>query len=168
MAKKTDAKKSGNLGISISLLLLLAGMAVMLPFAILLVVGMLPTVMASIIDSRDEKNITLTVGIMNFCGVIPNLIQLLEYGPTVGVALSMVSNPFTLLMMFAGAAFGWLLIFVMPPIMGYVLTKQADDTIRQLRGRMDQLYGAWGDSIKSSTIEITPGKAEAMLPAGQI
>ncbi len=156
--------KPASVSISIVLGLVLITTLIMLPYAIILAIGMLPTLMAKLIDNKPEKNITLTVGIMNICGVVPNLMGLWQTGANVGAALRIISDPFALLMMFAGAAFGWMLIFSMPPLMAYLISIRAAETISRLQDRMQQLRSVWGDSLKEAVIEITPDQAENFLP----
>lgn len=174
MAKRVTAKNASAAagGPSttgyIALGLFLMASVLLLPFALLIAVGMLPTMMAALVDNRAERNITLTVGIMNLCGIVPSLVQLWQHGPTIVNAIAMIGNPVGLMMMFAGAAFGWLLVFAMPPLIGYVISVKAADTIIRLEQRMQQLRQVWGDSLREAVIELSPEEADAMFPDTQL
>ncbi|MDG2284551.1 MAG: hypothetical protein P8N43_03345 [Alphaproteobacteria bacterium] len=77
-----------------------------LPTVLILCVGMAPTVAAFLVDRRREKYTTLCVGSMNFVGVIPFLATLWTEGPSFDMAFTILSDPFSWLMMLGSAGIG--------------------------------------------------------------
>lgn len=125
---------------------------VALPSAILLVIGLTPTLVALLIDREPEKYAAATVGSLNFCGVMPALITLWQTGHTLGNALSLLGKPFLLLPMFALAALGWLIYFAVPPVVMFVMTLQARRELKRLRDRQEKLIEDWGDAVAGNGI----------------
>lgn len=133
---------------------------IMAPFAAVVAIGMLPTMVAWFADERKEKDAALTVALLNFCGVAPNLITLWNKGGDMHHALQMMYDPFNLLMMYGAAGLGWMLISVMPPVMSFLISVRTEETMRKLDQRLKKLREEWGESLKDASIEITPEMAE--------
>ena len=82
---------------------------------LILVFGMLPTLVAFIID-RSPRNYTMyCVGGMNFCGVFPYLLDLWTGNDDFSAATEILTDVFSLLVMYSGAGFGWMLFMAIPP-----------------------------------------------------
>ena len=80
-------------------------MAFSLPSLIILTVGLLPTGVAFIIDRSDQKSGTFCVGGMNLSGVVPFIIKLWADKHTLVVAIEIVSDIFSLLIINFGIGF---------------------------------------------------------------
>ncbi len=135
--------------------LILSGV-LMLPFTVLFLFGMLPTMAAWVIDHRPEKNASVTVALMNFCGVVPNLLNLWSKGGDMSAAIEIIKDPFNLLCMYGAAGMGWLLIAAMPPVMFFLIGIKREESVRQLTQRMQKLQEEWGDAIRQANLEISP------------
>jgi len=167
MAKKQDAPAKpaksaspSSMRVATLLFMFITLGIVMMPFAMLLAIGMLPSFVASMTDNRPEKSASSAIMIMNLCGIIPNLINLWNKGGTIGKAMAIVQDPFNLLMMYGAAGAGWLLVLAMPPIMQFLIGIKTEETLKQLRARMDKLREEWGDSIEGAVVEVSPDAVE--------
>ena len=114
---------------------------------ILLALGLSPTIVAFIIDRSKQKYATLCVGGMNIAGVIPSLIDLWNGKNNVSAAMAILTNPFDVIIMFAGAAFGWMLYLAIPPVVSGLFTVIAHHRIAQLRVEQKRLIKEWGEGI---------------------
>jgi hypothetical protein len=130
----------------------------MLPTAILVLVGMIPTMVAFVIDRDPEKSAGMTVGSMNLCGVMPFLITLWQHGHTIELAVRTVLNPFTPMMMYGAAAVGWLLYYGIPPMVAGGLAMRDASRARELDKKREALVEEWG-------FEVTGRSATAMEKA---
>ncbi|SVC72495.1 uncharacterized protein METZ01_LOCUS325349, partial [marine metagenome] len=99
---------------------------------ILLALGLSPTVVAFIVDKSKSKYAAFSVGGMNVAGVTPSLLELWNGKNNVSAAMDILTNPFDLAIMFAGAGFGWMLYMVIPPVVSGLLTVIAHHRITQL------------------------------------
>jgi hypothetical protein len=124
---------------------------VALPTLVLLLVGMAPTLVAFfIMDRHPSKYTTRAVGYLNFSGCLPYAIDLWRAG---GVwdfegLLMIVSNPFTLLVMYSMAAVGWLILFASPPVVAAYLAVTSDMREKTLKARQKELIEIWGRNVR--------------------
>jgi hypothetical protein len=106
LRRTTRTAKRGAL---LGLIVLIPLGALMLPTAILVLVGMIPTMVAFMIDRDPEKSAGLTVGAMNLCGVMPFLITLWQSNHSIERSVQILLTPFTFFLMYGAAGVGWLL-----------------------------------------------------------
>ncbi len=120
---------------------------------ILLFLGLLPTLVALIVDKTPRKYSTFCVGSMNITGVFPSMLELWAGQNNISHAIDIITNVFDLIVMYAAATFGWLLFMAIPPVVNGLLAVVAQHRIAQLRARQRELIKEWGD-------EIIPRKAD--------
>ena len=116
---------------------------------ILLFIGLLPTLVAFIIDKSSRKYSTFCVGAMNITGVFPSLLELWGGQNNISHAIQIVTNIFDLAIMYAASSFGWLLYIAIPPVVNALLAVVAQHRITLLRTRQRELIGEWGKDITS-------------------
>ena len=117
---------------------------------ILLFFGMLPTFVAMIVDRTRQKYAAFCVGGLNFCGVFPYLLDLWAGEHTVGESLGILTNVFSLLLMYGAAGFGWMVFIAIPPVVGAFLTVMAQRRVSQLRRDQRELIEEWGEDVAVS------------------
>lgn len=156
--KHTQQDAAGGSAVKSALIvfvMIIAGI-LLLPFGVLMLIGMLPSIVAWMVDVRREKNAALCVAMLNFCGVAPQAITLISRGATLNASLEILKDPMNLATMYAAAAIGWMLIMAMPPIMGFLFNVRSEETIRKLEARKQKLLEEWGDTLKQASVEINP------------
>ena len=166
MAKKPDKGKNAKARKGPNLIVVAAIVAIFLvialPLVIVLLVGMLPTVVAVfLIDQTKEKYSSFCVGGMNFCGTLPYLLDIWFGANTPGAAVKIITNPFSLLIMYGAAALGWALFMFVPPIVAVflqVLNERRIDTLRQTQKR---LVAEWGEGVTEAADEAREAKQQA-------
>ena len=120
------------------------------PTALVFSVGLLPTIVALLVDRDPGRHGAITVGSLNLCGVFPSAIDLWRDGHTVQEALNTIANPYDLATMFVAAGVGWLLYFGMPPLVGALLVQKHEAEIRSIEQRQKALVEEWGPDISSA------------------
>ncbi|TAH36556.1 MAG: hypothetical protein EYC62_02625 [Alphaproteobacteria bacterium] len=158
-----SGKGSSGFKSMVGLLLMLTMGVLMLPFAVVLFFGMIPSYAAWMVDQREEKNASITVAMLNFCGVVPIMLNLWNRGGELSQAFDMLKDPFNLLSMYGAAGMGWLLIMAMPPVMMFLIGIKREEAVRQLTERMHKLQDEWGDSITNAVVEVDPETIEETL-----
>ncbi|HEY9549161.1 MAG TPA: hypothetical protein VIR45_06640 [Kiloniellaceae bacterium] len=127
---------------------IIGGIAIFtLPTVLILGIGMLPTLAATISDRRKEKYATLCVGAMNFTGVLPFIIRLWIEEHSYERAFQVIGDPITWLVMYGAAALGWAIYFVAPGIVGMFIGMRTEQRIQRLRRRQRDLVEEWGPGV---------------------
>ena len=132
------------------LLITLILAAVLMPSAILTCVLMVPSIVAFIVDRSPQRYLTMTVGLPNFCGVLPGLANLWELGQTFDGAFSGISDPWNMMVAYSAAGMGWVIFFSTPLIVGSYLSISTEGKIKSIRRYQDVLIDAWGEGVKQS------------------
>ena len=110
--------------------------------------GMLPTLVAFIVDSRKERYAARTVGYLNGAGVFIVCLDMWSGDHTWQAALEILYDPLNWLIMFGTAALGWGLFFAIPPISRAYLAVSNDLKLKALLSEQERLAGEWGDGVK--------------------
>lgn len=153
MADKKEKKASSGRKIpfaakfSIFTLMMLG--AVFYPTTVLLVVGMLPTIVAPLIDDRPQKTAWLTVGAMNFAGILPAWFQLWQVGHKLENAMVLIVDPSVLLMAYGGAAVGWIVYHQIPIAVAGILAMRSETRLKEIEKRQKELVRKWGAEVAS-------------------
>ncbi|MGY8960403.1 MAG: hypothetical protein ACKVKG_12960 [Alphaproteobacteria bacterium] len=89
---------------------------------IVLIIGMVPTFVAFLIDRHSMKYTTRTVGYLNFCGVLPYALELWRGANDFQAALELILDPLAWLIMLSCAAAGWMIVYSVPPVVSAYLS----------------------------------------------
>ena len=120
-----------------------------LPSIILVFFGMLPSIVAFIIDRSKQRNTAFCVGGINFCGVFPYLIDLWGGANTIELSIKILTDVFSLIVMFGAAGFGWLVYLSLPPVIAAFLSVMAQHKLSSLRTTQRQLIEEWGEDVST-------------------
>ncbi len=148
MARQPQAKTPPRPMLVIWVSIAVVGMLVFsLPTVMLLLVGMLPTLGAYIVDRTKEKYATFSVASMNFCGVFPYMMDLWINAHTIRAASNMLTDVFILVIMYGSAAFGWIIFSTVPPVITSFLAVLAQRRVAALRAQQRSLIEEWGEMV---------------------
>lgn len=117
-----------------------------LPTAILVLVGLVPTYGALLLDKEKGKLTTITVGALNIAALTPLLLELWG-NHTETHAMQMLSSPFAWILMLAGAGIGWILAQVVPSVIVMVISARNKRRLETIRERQKRLVEEWGNSV---------------------
>ena len=155
-------------GLLIFMLLLI----VALPTVMLVGFGMLPGLVAMIIDRTEERSATFCVGGLNFCGVFPYLMDLWFGDHSLDQAITQLTDVFALAVMYGGACMGWMLYLSLPPVIASFIQVMSERRLQQLRKTQRQILDEWGDEVITDAdlggdglMPPQPGEAGAGIPA---
>lgn len=124
-----------------------------LPLCVLFVVGMMPTLVAAIVDRDRSRYLARAVAAMNLAGLVRPVLAVLHIGLNLASVEHVLSDPETWLVMYGAAAIGWLITLGMPSIARLLVDIRADQMQRQLQERADELVKEWGDEVKGRKAE---------------
>lgn len=147
--KRPEANTGIGLWWVIGLLVLAALSTVALPVVLLLTIGMLPSWVAFIVDTRPGRAAGKCVMPLNIAGIAPYLASLLAVagqGET-DTAFLLLTDPASWLVMYGTAGIGWLIYFGMPYLAGVVIEIRAEHRKARLAELRKKLIKVWGEEI---------------------
>lgn len=144
--------------IIIALLLVVA-----LPTVLFLAFGLLPAMVALIIDRTEEKSATFCVGGLNFCGVFPYIFELWIGDNSLEQASQMLTDVFVLAVMYGGACMGWMLYLSLPPVISSFIQVMSQRRLQQLRKTQRDIVEEWGEEVIMDA-GVDGGMVEPSLP----
>jgi hypothetical protein len=153
-AQKSQASKRMMWLVVVVLLIALS-----LPTVLLVVFGMLPSIVAAIVDRTPQKSATFCVGGMNFCGVFPYLLTLWGGDHTIAMAFDTLTDVFALLVMYGAAGFGWMIFTSVPPIIVTFLNVRNQRRVATLRATQKRIIAEWGNDVSTPLDAEETGKA---------
>jgi hypothetical protein len=122
---------------------------------ILVMAGMLPTIVAFMVDRAPKKYTAYCVGGMNIAGVFPAIMKLWQGANDIGAAMGIITDVFELIVMYAAAAFGWLIFVAIPPVVAALMSVAAQQRIMQLRSQQREMINEWGQDIAQNSGGVT-------------
>ena len=118
-----------------------------LPSVMVIIFALLPTFVAFIVDNTPEKNSVFCIGSLNLCGVLPYLIDLWTGDNSMNAAILILTDVFSLVVMYGAAAFGWMIFQSLPPFIATFITVLAQSRVSSLRSSQRKLVEEWGDIV---------------------
>lgn len=134
-----------------------------MPTVVLVIFGLLPTIVAWVVDRSEQKYAMWCVFGMNFSGLLPFLMDIWFKDHTIGAAIAILTNVFDLMVIYSAAAFGWMLYLSLPPVITTFLTVISDRRVTVLKGNQQTILEEWGEGIIQvvGTLDIGPKDEDA-------
>jgi len=129
------------------LLCLVALLVISLPTVLLLLFGMLPTIVAWVIDRSQQKYATFCVCGMNFSGVFPFLSDVWFKDHSTDAAVRILTNVFDLMVIYGAAAFGWMMFIAVPPVITQFISAMLQRRVQVLRAQQQTIVEEWGEGV---------------------
>ncbi len=136
------------------LILTLAGLLIV-PAALIVLVGMLPTMVVAVLDRRGERFVTMCIGALNFAGLFPWLLRSMASGHDVGSAMAMLADPMLYGSCLLGAGIGFWVHRLGPGVAARLLRLRTGARVAQLKKANASLLEEWGIAVTLDQIEET-------------
>lgn len=144
---QANVRRRGTTYITWALLILALFALIAGPTLLLLTVGLVPTIVALIVDRSKQKSGAVCVGSINIIGVFPYVLDLWSGINTWGSSAKIITDVFSLLVMYSAAAFGWLLFLTLPSVISSFVIVLQQRKVAQLRGEQKDLIEEWGEEV---------------------
>jgi hypothetical protein len=118
-----------------------------LPTVVLIFFGLMPSIVALVIDRTEGRYATFCVLGMNFSGLFPFLTDVWFQVHTTDMAIRIMTNVFNLLIIYGSAGFGWVLYMALPPVITTFLSAMSQRRVAELREKQAQIIEEWGESV---------------------
>lgn len=153
-AKKQKKAKSGKGGGKskvklVFLLLLCAAGVILVKYAfIFLLVAVLPSIVAHIVDKSPSRLVFQIVMACNLTGVLPQFGTLISSNASEASFYSLIGNPIVWITMYGAAAIGWIIVSFTPSIALFIVSAMNTVKITQLQMVQKRLVEEWGPEVK--------------------
>ena len=138
------------------------------PTFLLMVIGMAPSFVAYIIDVRAGKVTARAIGYLNFAGCLPYAFKLWTGQNTISGVIELVFDPSALMIMYSSAAVGWMLVFIMSPIMSAYLVVRHEAKRRSIASRQEALVKEWGKEVRGRHHQVTMTQQPPHVPDDKV
>lgn len=149
MAKKRRKKKAGWKAQVLLICSLITGV-MFSAIAVILAVGMIPTVVAAIVDKTEGKMRTLTVGAINFAGCTPFMIDVFKGGNNIETAINFIVQPRTIVVMYFAAGMGYMIDWAMTGIVSSIMVQKGKKRRKDIQKQQKELVERWGQEVTGS------------------
>ncbi len=150
-AKKTSNSKPAKSNTKTMILLILGSIGSIAIFKtgfIFLMIALLPSIVAYYLDRTSSKTRYHTVLACNLSGVIPYMAEILRNNGTQGgYVTELMSDPFTWLVVYASAGFGWLLLFATPIFAQFIISMFNSGQMARYQSIQDRMVKDWGKEV---------------------
>ncbi|MGB4057750.1 MAG: hypothetical protein WBK77_06675 [Alphaproteobacteria bacterium] len=113
----------------------------------LLLVGMMPTAVAFIVDNSRAKTKVITVGAMNLAGCVPFLLELWTHGHSLGDVMKIIADPKAIVVMYSAAAIGYIIDWSLTSVIAAVLYQRGLARQAAIKKRQGELVSRWGEEV---------------------
>jgi hypothetical protein len=128
---------------------------------VLLLIGMIPTGIALLVDRSPQKDQARSVGYLNFAGCLPWAINYWMSGGGFSRVFEIVGDPLVLGIMYSAAAAGWGLCFLVRPFVTSYLIVASGMKDTQIKKRQSELAEEWGEAVRQGAdVKEAPADAD--------
>lgn len=125
----------------------IAGMIFALPTMLVLTFGLLPTLVAFVVDLHPRKYAARTVGFLNIAGTLPFLVSLWSGHHSLIEAMKILTDVYVWFVIYSAAAVGWILYLGMPSVAGFLMEINAARRVGKLDAERRKLIEEWGEGV---------------------
>jgi hypothetical protein len=132
---------------ALPLMVLLVAALTILPTTIVVAVGLVPSLVALVVDDSRKRYLFRSVLGMNLAALWPFLERLWVHGNDVRMAMVIVSDVYTWAAIYGAAGLGWMMFLGLPTVMESYKKFAADRRIRKLTQAQEKLREEWGSVL---------------------
>ncbi len=142
-------KKKKKMGYKAQLFIVLCVLVSVLfsAVSIILAIGMLPTVVATIVDRSEGKIRALTIGAMNLAGCAPFVVDVLKGGNNIETAINFIVQPETIIVMYFAAGIGYVIDWSMTGIVSSMIVQKGKKRLKDIEKNKKELIDRWGIEV---------------------
>lgn len=141
--KKKSSGWKGHVFLIVALISSVMFSAIMIIF----VIGMIPTLVAGVVDKTHGRIRCLTVGAMNFAGCAPFMIEVFKKGNDISTAVTYMVQPRTIVVIYFAAAMGYLIDWAMTGIVSSIMVQRARGKLKAMEKHKKELVERWGAEV---------------------
>lgn len=153
MAEETEnkSKKRKGMGMMMKLIILLVSLALCVFIRqtfLFLIIALLPSVVAYLVDRSERRMAFQSVLACNLAGTMPFLSGMLKQGNSQAVVQTAMADMTTWFIIYSAAAIGWCMLWLWPHVAYFWLNMLAMKEIFRLELAQKKLLDEWGPELK--------------------
>ena len=117
---------------------------------IFFLIGMLPALVAYLVDHDKNKYLFYTMAALNFAGVFPEMMDIVAEGGTFNAIKAKLTDAMVWFSMYSAAGLGWALVWLSPILAALVLEGVYQGRILHMENVQKKLEEEWGSEISQS------------------
>ncbi|MFA5593602.1 MAG: hypothetical protein WC989_09865 [Micavibrio sp.] len=164
MAPKRKKRSWGWRGQILLIATIMAGF-VFSATAIIFAIGMIPTIVAAIVDRTEGRLRAMTIGAMNFAGCMPFAIEVFTKGNSIDIAINYIVQPRTIVVMYFAAAMGYLIDWAMTGIVSSIMIQRGRKRLKDIEKSKVEMTERWGPEVTGTIPLDEYGFAREVFPA---
>jgi len=141
----------------LALIILFPFAAVLLPTTLVFFVMMAPTWVAYVTDRSRDKQLAITVGLLNLPGTLPAIIDLWARGQSHHTAMLLLGDVFVWAVAYGAAFAGWGIFAFMPTVVGSFYRMTTEARIKGLVKQQKALIAEWGHAVAEGVAPAVSG-----------
>lgn len=118
-----------------------------MPTLVVVFFGMLPGLVALLVDRARGKYGAISIITLNFAGLFPYLLKLWSKSQSLESAVTVIADVFTLLVIYGAAGAGLAIYMIVPTTIASVFQVLSQHRIVVLRDQQRKILEEWGESI---------------------
>ena len=147
MVQKKRRKKRAGWKTQVFFIMLILICILFSSIAVILVIGMIPTVVAAIVDRTEGRMRTLTIGAINFAGCAPFIVEVFKKGNNIETAIHYIIQPRTIVVMYFAAGMGYLIDWAMTGIVSSIMVQKSKSRLKEIQKQQKELTERWGQEV---------------------
>jgi hypothetical protein len=120
----------------------------LLPSTLVLLAAMVPTLVARVVDPAPGRQLTITVGSLNFAGALWFMHDLWSAGQSFSAIVPTLSDMIGWLAALVGAGMGWAIYSLMPIVSRSIATTKSNLRLGRVRKSQEELVEEWGEPVR--------------------
>lgn len=131
--------------------ILISGVIIALPFAIILLIGLLPTLTVLFTDSKNTQKIII-IGCFNMAGVFIYLMGVM-HDYSIGGAVNIIKDIFNLIIMLGSAGLGLILYCELPNLFIFFSQISAQKRLEVIENKLKNMSEEWGQDVIETQVK---------------
>jgi hypothetical protein len=132
---------------ALPLITLIVGALTILPTTIVVTFGLVPSLVALVVDDSRQRYLFRSVLGMNLAALWPFLERLWVHGNDMRTAMNIVSDVYTWAAIYGAAGLGWMMFLGLPSLMESYKQFIAERRIQKLTEAQEKLIEEWGSVL---------------------
>lgn len=121
--------------------------------SIIIFAGMMPTIAANLLDKTRQKSRAICVGMMNFAGCVPFLLELwMSPAPnSLDNATAIVMQPKTVIIIYTLAAAGYAVEAAITGMVATLMQQRAQSRLKEIDKQLEEMTDRWNTYVDGNT-----------------